>query len=98
MQESIQTVLLEMVLLLRNYYDASWGDVYDRLAQSIALSPQDTARRILASYGGMGSINDVVLTSGGQPLREENRRFDMLRSRLSQLCLQSLNGPDRSDG
>lgn len=98
MQESIQTVLLEMASLLRNYYDASWGDVYDRLAQSIMLSPQDTARRILASYGGMGSINDVVLTSGGQPLREENLRFDTLRSRLSQLCLQSLSGPGRSGG
>ena len=61
-----------MASLLRNYYDASWGDVYERLAQSIGRSPQDTALTILASYGGMGSINDVVLTSSGQPLRERS--------------------------
>lgn len=96
MQDDVRTVLLEMASLLRKHYDARWGDVYEKLARSIMIAPEDTARTILASYGGMGSINDVVLTLDGKPLVEENRRFDTLRSRLSQLCLTSLSGPGRS--
>lgn len=98
MQENVQTVLLEMASLLRTYYDTGWGNVYDKLAKCIVVAPDDTARRILASYGGMGSINDVVLTSDGRPLLEENDRFDSLRSHLRQLCLKSLSGPGRSGG
>lgn len=96
MQENTQTVLIEMASLLRTYYDTGWGDAYEKLANCIALSPDETARRILASYGGMGSINDVVLTSAGRPLIEENRRFGLLRSQLWRLCLNSLSGPSSS--
>lgn len=96
MQENVQTVLLEMASLLRAYYDTDWGKAYEKLANYIVLSPEETARRILASYGGMGSLNDVVLTSAGRPLIEENNRFDLLRSQLKRLCLNSLSGPSSS--
>lgn len=98
MQDEVRTVLLEMASLLREHYDVGWGEVYELLARSILVAPEDTARTILASYGGMGPINDVVLTSSGKPLLEENRRFDTLRSHLSQLCIKRLNGSGRSGG
>lgn len=37
-------------------------------------------------YGGMGSLNDIVLYKNGQPLIAENDEFDALRTELYNLC------------
>ena len=39
-------------------------------------------------YGGMGSLNDVVLYRNGQPLIEENIAFSALKSELFDLCVE----------
>ncbi|MBN3862045.1 hypothetical protein HCU66_07360 [Pseudomonas frederiksbergensis] len=41
---------------------------------------------VLGMYGGVGSLNDVVLYSGGKVLIAESNEFDMLRSELYDLC------------
>jgi hypothetical protein len=91
MHQAVQTILLEMAALLRTGYILDWADAYERLAKSIVASPEETARKILASYGGMGSINDVVLQIDGRALPDANERFDMLRSDLRRLCLQTIS-------
>ncbi|WP_416366335.1 DUF6966 domain-containing protein [Sphingomonas aurantiaca] len=37
-------------------------------------------RPIFCLYGGMGSLNDVILQSGGVTPAEDNERFDALRT------------------
>lgn len=86
----IQSTLTEMAELLRFGSYGDWADVYDILAQKILTSPSETSRRILASYGGMGSLNDVCLVRNGEVLRAENNQFGSLRSRLHALCLRQL--------
>jgi hypothetical protein len=90
--KEIQSTLMEMAVLLRLGSFADWSDAYEGLAQKIVASPSETSRQILASYGGMGSLNDVCLVRNGAVLQGENRQFDDLRSRLHTLCLQQLTG------
>lgn len=86
--DEIQTTLLNMARLLRIGSSLDWSSTYEDFAQKIVVNPEDTARRILASYGGMGSLNDVVLQINGEMLRNENEEFDAMRSRLYLLCTQ----------
>ena len=37
-------------------------------------------------YGGMGSLNDIVLYVNGRLSIEENNEFDVLRAQLYDLC------------
>ncbi|WP_411675538.1 DUF6966 domain-containing protein [Achromobacter insolitus] len=40
----------------------------------------------LSLYGGGGSLNDVVLYRDGKVLVAENGEFDLLRSKLYEIC------------
>ncbi|WP_442965738.1 MULTISPECIES: DUF6966 domain-containing protein [unclassified Pseudomonas] len=54
--------------------------------------PQDTAYalfHLISLYGGMGSINDVVLYENAKPLLDENNELQGLLSDLHQLCAGS---------
>ncbi|MGY2184850.1 DUF6966 domain-containing protein [Pseudomonas sp. SDO5591_S426] len=42
--------------------------------------------RLMSLYGGMGSINDVVLYENATPLLDENNELQGLLSDLHQLC------------
>lgn len=86
----VQAILQEMGRLLRIGSCNDWAVTYENLSRQIAITPNETARRILASYGGMGSLNDIVLQSKGVILQHENEQFDALRSRLYLLCTQLL--------
>lgn len=88
--EKIQSVLIEMATLLRIGYRQDWADNYEHLGKQIAVAPQEACRNILASYGGMGALNDVVLQQNGKMLQAENEQFDGLRSLLHVLCSQYL--------
>ncbi|WP_425319215.1 DUF6966 domain-containing protein [Chromobacterium violaceum] len=46
-------------------------------------SAQPTA---LSLYGGMGSLNDLILYKDGQPLAKENVELDSFRIKLHALC------------
>ncbi|WP_144076996.1 DUF6966 domain-containing protein [Salinicola socius] len=41
---------------------------------------------VLGMYGGSGSLSDIVLYHNGELLKEENNKFDELRSKLYLLC------------
>ncbi|WP_262121219.1 DUF6966 domain-containing protein [Serratia ficaria] len=52
--------------------------------------PKDTTyvlSKIAALYGGMGSLNDIVLYRNGQPMIAENNELDKLLSELHERCV-----------
>lgn len=84
--QRIKIVLEKMVELLRLGSSDDWANVIEKCNREIGISPTDTARRILSMYGGMGSLNDLVLHRNRQPLAKENDELDALRLELYQLC------------
>ena len=52
----------------------------ERCRSTIAQSDYHGVDRLLCLYGGMGSLNDVILQSGGVVPTEDNERFDALRT------------------
>lgn len=47
-------------------------------------------RFILSLYGGMGSLNDIVLYINGEANSEINDEFDDLRTSVFELCCKAL--------
>ncbi len=90
----IQTLvdsLQEMSALLRRYDDHDpWAARLDRCRSFIAQSDLYGVSQLRALYGGMGSLNDVVLQRNGQMPVEDNERFDELRARAGTLASQFL--------
>jgi hypothetical protein len=84
--QSIQTVLLRMAELLRAGKVNDWALVLENFEREIVDFPEVTTAKILSTFGGMGSLNDLVLYKNGQPLIAENGELDELRSKLFSLC------------
>jgi len=84
--QKIETILARMAELLRIGEDYDWANAFEKLREQIATDPDEAAYRIRISYGGMGSLNDIVLHRNGQPLTTENDEFDALRMELYNLC------------
>lgn len=82
----IEGVLVKMIGLLRPNNTSNWADVLEKCCQELSENPVVTKNKILSMYGGMGSLNDIVLYKSGQPLSKENTEFDDLRSDLYDLC------------
>lgn len=83
----IKEVLNEMAFLLADCNMSDWSNILLRLRNYIDDDPQDAIYRILNLYGGMGSLNDLVLCKNGQMLQVENDLFDELRTRLYELSV-----------
>ncbi|UGA49252.1 MULTISPECIES: hypothetical protein [Dickeya] len=83
----IKEVLNEMAFLLADCNMSDWSHILLRLCNYIDDDPQDAIYRILNLYGGMGSLNDLVLCKDGQMLQAENDIFDELRTRLYELSV-----------
>lgn len=82
----IEAILERMVELLREGQVLGWVGAIESSRAEIRSAPSATAARIISMYGGMGSLNDVILYSNGQLLGPENSELDALRSELYQLC------------
>ena len=78
--EELTTTLQQMATLLRSSesQDAGWAGELDRCREIIEKSDFYGVRRLLGLYGGMGSLNDVLLQRHGVILTEENERFAAL--------------------
>ncbi len=63
-----------------------WALVFERLSDEVVVDPNTVCVDVISMYGGMGSLNDLVLYKDGQPLRKENDELDALRSKLYALC------------
>ncbi|WP_152531707.1 DUF6966 domain-containing protein [Pseudomonas syringae] len=79
-------VVARMIELLRLGACDDWAIALERIRMNSGKNSSEKASRLLAMYGGMGSLNDIVLYKNAQPLVEENNEFDMLRSQLYEIC------------
>lgn len=67
----------------------SEGIFVDHLNNIILISDVDPDRFIddvKRLFGGVGTLNDIVLSKNGRPLIKENDELDALRKKLYELC------------
>ncbi len=82
----VQSTLAELADLLEPV--ETWARTLRGLSESCATEPLgDTARRVLALYGGAGSFTDVVLSRGNEIDADADDHLDLLRRRLFQLAV-----------
>lgn len=81
----IQGVLHRMSQLLLFSGLDDWATAISRLASKADDGYAMVRPEIRRMYGGMGSLNDIVLYKDGRVLKEENDEFDTLRERLYDL-------------
>jgi hypothetical protein len=86
MIQKIEKVLSEMSTLLDQNTETSWARYIDKLRYRINIESDSTIIDIKALFGGMGSLNDLVLSKDGKPLTHENNKLDALRKELYELC------------
>lgn len=81
----IEMILTRMIELLRIGAFNDWAVALEKLKAGFESDPGRASLKLLSMYGGMGSLNDVVLYKDGQPLVSENNELDSLRSQLYDL-------------
>lgn len=81
----IDDAMARLSAVLNQAAQTRWADIIDAIRQDFPDDPTDAVSRTLRLYGGAGSLNDVVLYRGGQPLIRENQELDALRTRLFDL-------------
>lgn len=79
-----------MVELFTIHGRSDLANLFDGFNKKISHDPENILSNILASYGGMGSLNDVVLYKNGQPLIKENNELDELRKFLYSFCREKI--------
>lgn len=75
-------------------HNAFWADHVRRAADEVAQSDAHGVARFLGLFGGMGSLNDLVLHQNGNPLHAENDRLEALRTRAWDLAHALRRGAD----
>ena len=83
--EQIKQILSQMADVLQQCHLDEWAVRLGTFCTSLDTDPVATKSSILSLYGGMGSINDIVLYRNMQPLIAENQIFDQLREQLYSL-------------
>ncbi|WP_282808192.1 DUF6966 domain-containing protein [Hafnia alvei] len=68
------------LLALGGYQD--WSSSIFNLAKKYESDPDFTRHSLLGFYGGMGSLNDLVLYRDGKVLINENEELEQLKSDL----------------
>ncbi|WP_330210752.1 DUF6966 domain-containing protein [Pseudomonas sp. AM4(2022)] len=79
-------VLTRMIELLRLGAFDDWAIALEKIKMDFDRDPKYKSSQLLSMYGGMGSLNDVVLYKNGQPLVAESNEFDALRVQLYEIC------------
>ncbi|MDU9405953.1 hypothetical protein RTH46_26100 [Pseudomonas sp. zfem004] len=82
----VDLILARMIELLRLGSFDDWAIVLEKVKNGFDMDPKNSSLKLLSMYGGMGSLNDVVLYRDGQPLVKENDELDNLRAQLYELC------------
>lgn len=79
-------VLKRMPELLRVGRQGPWADLLEKLNQRLDSDPTQVSYEIRRLFGGMGSLNDVVLVGSTGMLTAENDELALLRSKLYELA------------
>ena len=89
--QALISVLDKIVDLLVTAGEENWSNAFINLRDRVEVAKGGDSKNpradILRVYGGMGSFNDLVLYRQGQPLINENRKLDVLRSELFKLLI-----------
>lgn len=83
--KAIKNKIERMAVLLELGGYADWSASIFKLAKQYEIEPDVTRHSLLGLFGGMGSLNDLVLYSKGKVLIDENEELDQLRSNLFNL-------------
>lgn len=84
--KKIENILVEMIDILRDCSVDEWSKALAQCQNSLLNDSEITLNTILSMYGGMGSLNDIVLYKDGEVVPQKNREFDALRTELYKLC------------
>lgn len=82
----VPLILKRMSELAQRGNSSNVGASLERAAARFERDYKEGASAIVGMYGGMGSLNDVILYEGNKPLFDENEEFDTLRTELYELC------------
>lgn len=63
----------------------SWRDAIEQCCDEIENDTLGTVAKIIRMFGGMGSLNDLILYKDGKPMHMENNELDSLKPRLFSL-------------
>lgn len=86
MTDQLPTLLTAMAALLSEYGEQSWGAAFAQLADEYADDPKGVAGRVRASFGGMASLNDIVLYRDGSAAIDATQQLDELRHKVYEAC------------
>jgi hypothetical protein len=86
--KNTSSIVSEMIELLETYGYFDWAKSLKVNLSYMHDSPTEAKSRIVSMYGGMGSLNDVVLHKNGVPNLEDNLKFSELRSELYKMCIK----------
>lgn len=94
--QKIRLLLKRVADLLRAASRDDWASALEGFLDK---NEADVAvAEILSMYGGMGSLNDIVLYKDGQLLVDENIEFDALRVELYQILHEDLDSANVPSG
>ena len=79
--QAFANLLREIEALLREHNQTHWAAQIARCVASIERSDAHGLQRFLSFFGGMGSLNDVLLCRDEEPLAAENDRLRALVGR-----------------
>lgn len=82
----IKDLLLRLTALLRGAGQLEWADRMALYGAQLDSDPEGTVAQVRRLYGGMGSLNDIVLYKDNRPLVRENTELDALRTELYDAC------------
>ena len=92
MNEEILIIVGRMKELARRGGDEHVAQALEQVETLVQEDLNAAVKKIMTMYGGLGSLNDVVLYEGNRPLVAENVKFDQLRTDLYDLCLTVREG------
>lgn len=81
----VQKKLDRLAYLLDSGGYTEWSASIRNLAKNYAYEPRLVCRTLLSYYGGMGSLNDLLLYKDGHMLDSENEELDQLRAAIFEL-------------
>jgi hypothetical protein len=84
--EHLGIILQRMIKLLQLGGGDDWAMALEKIRVNFDSDPNLNFSKLLSMYGGMGSLNDIVLYREGRPLVSENDELDALRVQLYEFC------------
>lgn len=94
-ENQLDTALKDFSELLQEVGEPGFASSMSRLRAALLDADTSEERRHIISqglsfFGGMNSLNDVVIMQGTKPDIEANRRLDRLRTTVYDLLVQQL--------